>query len=126
VDFDYVRQRGALTMQYQMSDGTVEYDVYLPAVSDGTVDGMNGTPVPNPEEIIFYHEIAGHPRLDWPGTIAFENAVRQDLGMPPLPLRSGLDHDANAVIRGAPELLTTTSPDPNSVQITLRPLKKPD
>lgn len=119
--YDYVHVRGGLTVSYEYSDGTTVYDSYIPVGDDNTVDGVNGTPVPQPETIVFYHEAIGH----YPGTIQFENQVRQDIGVPQLPARSGFDHEG-VVVRPPPETLTTTSINPNDTYLIVRPLKKPD
>jgi hypothetical protein len=123
--YDYVQKRGGLTVSYLYNNGTTTYDSYIPVGDDNTVDGLDGTPVPMPETVVFYHEAIGHSRFDNPGTVQFENLVRQDTGVPQLPARSGFDHEG-VIVRSPPETLTTTSINPNDTYLIIRPLRKPN
>jgi RHS repeat-associated protein len=121
-----VHDRGGVTIPYVTEGSTVIiYDVYVTTATDLHVLGTdNVTLVSMPEEIVFYHEVAGHAGgLDLPQTIAFENAVRQDTGVPNLPPRSGLDHTGQVVV-ASPDLIQVPPPTVPKNYLIIRPLKK--
>ncbi len=123
VNCDYVRPRGGWGTVNEFSDGTTQYDVYVPVADDVTADGVGGTRVPMPESIIFYHEAVGHPQFDDPGTINFENLVRQDAGvLPQLPVRTGFDHDG-IVVRPEPELIPVRPLNLPPLEPVMRPIR---
>ena len=122
VSYDLARSHGGYGVRYAYADGTLVYDVFVPVTNDITADGVGGTPVPMPEAIIFYHEVTGHPLLDWDATIDYENRVRQDTGVvPQFPPRTGADHKG-VVVRADPDLIPVEPIVIPNNPLPLRPL----
>ncbi len=131
VTYNLARERSGWTAFYNYSDGTSVYDVFVAAADDMTVEGVSGEEVPMPESISFYHEAAGHPRLDDEGTIDYENSVRQDRGVSPmLPRRSGNDHtggfrnNMQVFVNSSPDLIPVRPIQINTTQPAMRPIIK--